>query len=115
MATATATATTTTTEPSHFDIGTPDGEGRKLAHSYEIGKLFEAKDAKFLPEFNGEDKAGLWRRKVSAYLITKYPEMADGLEWVERKQVLVDNRFLKKYKRVDHRDSVALAQHLWDF
>ena len=43
----------------HFDINTPDGEGRKLAHSYEFGKLSEAKDAKFLPEFDGKNKAGL--------------------------------------------------------
>ena len=42
-----------------FDIGTPDGKGRKRAHQYEFGRLFEAKDAEFLPDFNGKDKAGL--------------------------------------------------------
>ena len=65
----------------HFNIHTPEfGKGRKMAHQYEYGRLFEAKDAKFLPEFDGKTKAGLWRRKVSSYLITKYPEMANLLK-----------------------------------
>ena len=41
--------------------------------------------------------------------------MADLLEWVEKKQVLVDTKLLKSYKKVDHRDTVALAQHRWGF
>jgi hypothetical protein len=50
-----------------FFIGTPEGRGRKLAHQHEFGRLFEVKDAKFLPGFDGETKASLWGRKVSSY------------------------------------------------
>ena len=47
---------------------------------YEYGKLFEVKDAKSLPDYNGKANAGLWRKKVSYYLISKYPEMEKLLE-----------------------------------
>ena len=51
--------------PDHVHIGTPEfGKSRELAHQYEFGKLFDAKDAKPLPGINGKDKAGLWREKV---------------------------------------------------
>ena len=63
-----------------------------MAHEYEHGKLFEAKDAKSLPEYNGEEKGGIWRRKVSYYLISKYPDMEFLLEWVEKQQEIVDSK-----------------------
>ena len=90
-------------------------KSRKLAHAYEYGRLFEANDAEFLPEFDGKNKAGLWRRKISAYLITKYPEMSELLEWVEQKVVAVDSKVPKGCKKIDHQDSVALGRHRWGF
>jgi hypothetical protein len=92
-----------------------DMRGRKLAHQYEYGRLFEAKEAKFLPEFDGETKAGLWRRKVSSYLITKYPDIAELLEWVEKKQTTLDSKSLKAHTKIDYKDTIALGKHLWGF
>ena len=78
-----------------YFIGTPGGRGGgrgpKRAHEYEYGKLFEAKDAKFLPEYNGNGKGGPWRRQVSYYLISKYPDMEFLLEWVEKQKEIVDS------------------------
>ena len=102
-----------------FFIGTPGGRagsrGPKKAHEYEYGKLFEAKDAKFLPEYNGKEKGGLWRRKVSYYLISKYPDMEFLLEWVEQQKEVVNPKLLRNFKKIDLVDSVALGKHLWGF
>ena len=56
-----------------FFIGTPDTgrKGLKKAHEYDYGKLFEAKDAKSLPEHKGRANGGVWRKKVSYYIISK--------------------------------------------
>ena len=100
-----------------FYIGTPNGgsRGPKKPRSYEFGKLFEAKDAKFLPEFNGKEKAGIWRRKVSHYLISKCPDMERLLEWVEQQKEVVDSKLLQTFRHLDPQDSVALSRHLWGF
>ena len=103
-----------------FFIGTPNphgrgGRGPKKAHEYEFGKLFEVKDAKSLPDYNGNDKGGLWRKKISDYLISKYPDMEKLLEWVEEKKEAVDHTLLRTYKKIDSRDSIALSMHLWGF
>ena len=41
--------------------------------------------------------------------------MTELLEWAEQKIVAIDHEVLKSYKKVDHKDSVALGQHLWGF
>ena len=73
-------------EDDGFFVGTPPGygrgRGRKHANEYEYGRLFGANDAEHLPGHNGEEKGGLWRRKVSYYLISKYPDMEHLLEFV---------------------------------
>jgi hypothetical protein len=97
----------------HHESFAGDVRGRKLAHQYEYGRLFEAKEAKFLPEFDGKTKAGLWRRKVSSYLITKYPDIAELLEWVEKRQTTIDSKSLKAYTKIDYKDTIALGKHLW--
>ena len=61
---------------------------------YEYGELFEVKDAKSLPDYNGKANAGLWRKKVSYYLISKYPEMEKLLEWVGSTKEVVDSQVL---------------------
>ena len=101
-----------------FFIGTPPhgaSRGFKKAHMYEHGKLFEVKDAKSLPDYNGKANAGLWRKKVSYYLISKYHEMEKLLEWVERKKEVVDSKVLANYNKLDPNDSIALSKHLWGF
>ena len=103
-----------------FFIGTPEGRSRggrgpKKAHEYEFGKLFEVKDAKSLPDYNGNDKGGLWRKKISYYIISKYPDMEKLLEWAGGKTEAVDAKLLKTYEKIDSKDPIALSMHLWGF
>ena len=37
------------------------------------------------------------------------------MEWVEAKKEAVDAKLLKSYKKIEHKDSVALSMHLWGF
>ena len=82
---------------------------------YEYGELSEAKDAKSLPEYDGKVKGELWRKNVSYYLISKYPDMEKPLEWVESKKGVVDSKILKTYERIPPQDPIALAKHLCGF
>ena len=80
---------------------------------YEHGELFEAEDAKSLPEHNDEDKGGPWRKKASYYLTSKYPDMEQLSEWVECKQEVVDSKFLRTYNKIGSKYPTARATHLW--
>ena len=77
--------------------------------------MFEAKDAKLLPGYNGKGKAGVWRKKVSYYLISKYPDMEHLLEWFGNQQEAIEPQILKNFKKIDLVDSIALGTHLWGF
>ena len=46
--------------------------------------MFDTKDAKELPQYNGVSKGEYWRRKISNYLIARCPDIAEPLEWAER-------------------------------
>ncbi len=46
----------------------------------EYGKLFEVKDAKALPIFNGKEKGSYWHKKVTFYLASKCPEITELLK-----------------------------------
>ena len=90
-------------------------KGFKEAHEHEHGQLFGAKDAKTLPEYSGKANGALWRKKVSYYLISKYPGMEKLVEWVEEKKEAVDATLLRTYKKIDSQDPIALSMHLWGF
>ena len=53
-----------------FNIGTPlrPNIGPKKLRQVEYGKLFEVKDAKSLPVFNGKERGAYWHKKITFYL-----------------------------------------------
>ena len=101
--------------PDHFDIGTPmRGAGRRL-RQIEYGKLFEVKDAKILPSFNGKEKGSYWHKKITFYLASRCPEITAILKWVEKQEDPVTDKSLRSCPDTDGEDAVILSRHLWGF
>ncbi len=100
-----------------FHIGTPkrDEHGQKKIRSMEYGKLFEVKDAKSLPSFNGRDKGAYWRKKTTFYLASKCPDIVPVLKWVEKQDDPITEESLKKFPDMEVFDSIILGRHLWGF
>ena len=98
-----------------YDIGTPHQGGARGPKRVDFGRLFEAKEAKILPQYNGKDKGTFWRKKVSFYLASRCPEITAILQWAERSEGEIDEDRLANYGHMGEEDAGVLGQHLWGF
>ena len=104
----------------NFHIGTPKRDAPnqpnpKKLRQVEYGKLFEVKDAKSLPIFNGREKGAYWHKKISFYLASKCPEIVKILKWVEKQDEPITDQTLMLYGDLETDDSMILSRHLWGF
>ena len=83
---------------------------------------FESKAATTdLPQYNGREKSAWWRKKVTAYLHSRNPDMKDVLRWAELQKDPITKESLRAAKTshpllVNLRDDPEiLGFHLWGF
>ena len=59
--------------------------------------LFDKKEAKELPRYDGKVGGALWRKKVTNYLVSTCPEIRSLLKWAEQEREPITGGSLAKY------------------
>ncbi len=111
-------------QPAAFSIHTPPRQGRGVTPTAarEVNfftNLFDKKEAKELPRYDGKAGGALWRKKVSNYLVSKCPEIRPLLKLAEQEREPITGRSLASYS-TDSTSMITIepslsSYHLWGF
>ena len=83
---------------------------RKITY---LTKLFDTKRSRDLPRYDGRSKGGLWRTKVTNFLVTRCPEILILLQYVEKRieEIKLDD-IVRGFPECGGQETRVLCHHL---
>ena len=110
-----------TSAPDPWGTSDPWSAAPRLASARRIDRwtvIFDQKEVRNVPSYNGKDKTEMWRAKMTNYLMSRAPEIARLLAWAEQQPQPIITETLNAQPELwamGVQGALTVAPDIWSF